>query len=158
MSATAKPISTASNIIIDAIKAHMQKTGCLQKSIAIDAGVEGNYLSMIKKGDRPALGRVVGFKQAMPDLDQHLLTSAILSEHYPDDDAQQAIIDLITFMSAPGAIEGELLEMMAEIRATDGAAGLSIPQTLPAGTRWQIRELLRQAVQTETLAAATEGT
>lgn len=143
-------LPASSRLIVDAIQDHMTKTGCKQKAIAIDAGLEGNYLSMVKAGERPALSRIPGLKRAMPDLDDHLLTATVLCEQYPDAESQQAIIDLMQFFATPAGLEKEMLDLVAELRATDGAAGLTIPERLPEPVREQVLRLLKEVVQQET--------
>ena len=143
-------LPVSSTLILTAVKEHRQNTGCRQKSIALDAGLKPNYLSMLKSGDRPSLDRVIGLKKAMPDLDQHFLTATILCEQYPDQDAQQAIIDLAAYIGTPVGLEKELVDIVAELNDVEGRAGLSIPDVLPADIRKKIGMLLREAVQRET--------
>ena len=147
-SGSALPISSA--LILQAVQEHRLATRCRQKSIALDAGLQPNYLSMIKSGDRPSLDRVVGLKKALPDLDEHLLAATILCEQYPDPEAQQAIINLANYLGEPVGLEKELVEMIAALRESDEKSGLSFPKVLPPDIHDQIRDLLREAIQRET--------
>lgn len=47
----AKKSVLSCKIILDAVQERIAQTGLPQKSIAIDAGVESNYLSMMKKNN-----------------------------------------------------------------------------------------------------------
>lgn len=47
----------SSQIVLAAIETHIAEYGVSQKTIAIDAGLKANYVSMLKSGDRVSLAR-----------------------------------------------------------------------------------------------------
>lgn len=142
--------------ILEAIEAHIVARGGQQKNVAIDAGLEQNYVSMLKKDSRPSLKRVNGLKNAMPDLDDLRLTATILTEMNPDAASQSAILRLVEFMAAPLPFESAVLAITQEVRDNEGAAGLYLPAELPADIRDGIKKLLQEAVQRETRAVMGE--
>jgi hypothetical protein len=157
-------IMTAKNstqIISEALVHHIDATGDLQKRVAINAGLEPNYFSMVKKGDRPSLSRVVGLKKAMPGLEEHDLTVAILTEMFaakePTEErraaAEAAIINLFAYLSEPQPLEAEMIKLIDEVREEEGKVGLHMPQSLPPHLRAIVKAALKSAVQSEANAA-----
>lgn len=149
------PITSPSSteILLAALTDHVDKTRTLQKQIAIDAGLAPNFFSMLKGGDsRTPLDRIVGLKRAMPELDAHALTAAVFTEMFPDAAAHEAMVELMNFLSKPDPFEQALIDIAAEIREEDEKSGLRLPDILPKDIRGEIKALLKDAVQRETVA------
>lgn len=146
------PELNSTKILLAAIEHEMAQPGALQKHIAINAGLEQNALSMLKKGQfRVSLARVPDLKRALPTLDNISLTAAVLLEaqnkNVSEEDrqkAEDAIIELIEFFEKQPPFEATLIEIAAEIRKE---ACLPIPDTLPADIRASIKTLLNDALR-----------
>lgn len=150
------PKYQSNRLILNAVDAHIAAYGGQQKAIALDAGLNPNYVSMLKKDSRPALKQVIPLKGAMPDLDDLRLTATILTEMHPEPDAQEAILRLAAFLGQPPTFEQALLDLAQDVRDNEGAAGLYFPAKLPDDIKTAILGLLREAVQRETRAAMPE--
>lgn len=147
----------SSTLLRDAIDRHIESTGRTQKSIAYGAGLQPNFLSMVKKNEPLPLDKVLGLCGEMPELDAMDLTVAALCEAHPEEAAQQAICNLMEYFARPARLARDFGELVAALQTRFKDTGLQLPEAMDATTWAAIERALSDQVQRDILAEADEA-